>query len=246
MYKFLIIIIFAFFCSDQASAQASDNTLADSIAHQDFSISYDINIVARKKKTIAETYNGAVKTVYVKNNMVKLRFVSLMRTQNIYFKNRSRDTANVAVVTKESGKQKYKFRLSKSSWRLYNFKYDSVQTTLFEDSLIILNHICKKATLTLKGGQILTAYYLPETKNEAFMAAEPMFSSLPGIVLQYELHDGKKSIIYTATEISFLPLTEAIMKPPTRGYITKKLSPGKTKKDPLLEEEESETEGVEN
>lgn len=241
MYRFLIIIFSLFIFSENAHAQSNESALADSIAHHDFSISYDINIVGRKKKTIAETYNGAVKTIYVKNNTVKLRFVSLMRTQNIYYKYNTTDTLKVAVVTKESGKQRYKFNLSKTTWRLYNFKYDSVQTILNDDSLVILNHICKKATLTLKDRQTLTVYYLPEIKNEALMAAEPMFTSLPGIVLQYEYHDGKKSITYTATEISFLPLTDAYMKPPVKGYTTKKLSPGKTKKD-LLEEEEEEEE----
>ncbi|MCP9750210.1 hypothetical protein [Ferruginibacter sp. HRS2-29] len=232
------LFIFCFLFSVAAKAQS---TAGENEFHQkDFTITYDINIISNKKKTIAETYNGAVKSVYVKGNSVKLRLVSLMRIQNIYYTHLTKDTSAVAVIVKESGKSKYKFKLGKSNWELFNAKYVSAEIKLSEDSLLLLNRVCKKAVLTYPNGSKLTAYYVPGTKNEALAAAEPMFAGLPGIVLQYEYHQGKKGILYTASNISFEPLAASYFTIPSKGYPTKKFTPGKTFKGNIPEDEEEE------
>lgn len=232
---FLFVSLF-FSIAVEAQTPAGTNEFRNT----DFSITYDINIISNKKKTIAETYNGAVKSVYVKGNSVKLRLVSLMRIQNIYYKHHTTDTSAVAVIVKESGKAKYKFRLGKSNWALFNAKYASADIKLSEDSLILLERVCKKAILTYPNGSSLIAYYVPGTKNEALAAAEPMFAGLPGIVLQYEYHQGKKGILYTASNISFEPLAVSHFTIPTKGYPTKKFAPGKTFKGNIPEDEEEE------
>lgn len=233
---FLFIFSFLFSIAVKAQSPAGENEFNQ----KDFLITYDINITSNKKNTIAETYNGAVKSVYVKGNSVKLRLVSLMRIQNIYYKHHTTDTSAVAVIVKESGKAKYKFRLGKSDWELFNSKHSSLDIKLSEDSLVILERVCKKAVLTYPDGSSLIAYYVPGTKNEALAAAEPMFAGVPGIVLQYELHQGKKGILYTASKISFEPLALSHFAIPGKGYPTKKFSPGKTFKGNIPEDEEEE------
>jgi hypothetical protein len=237
MRKAFLVILSLVFCIAAKAQSAIDS---NEFRKTDFSITYDINIISNKKKTIAETYNGAVKSVFVKGNTVKLRLVSLMRIQNIYYKHRTTDTSAVAVIVKESGKAKYKFKLGKSNWELFNARYATVEVKLSDDSLVLLNRICKKATLTYPDGSSLTAYYLPGTKNEALAAAEPMFAAVPGIVLQYEYHQGKKGILYTASRISFEPLAISHFTIPTKGYPTKKFAPGKTFKGNIPEDEDDE------
>jgi hypothetical protein len=233
---FIFLILF-FLCAVAKAQPATALNTTDSFYTNNFFISYDINIVTNKKKSVAETYNGAVKTVFVKNNAVKLRLVSLMRIQNIYYTYKNADTNTVATIVKESGKNKYKFRLDQSDWQLFNKKYEGAAVELSDDSLMILNRTCKKATLTLTDGTSLIAWYIPSVKNEALMAAEPMFAAIPGIVLQYEFHQGKKSILYTASEISFAALPSAYFVMPEKGYVRKKFAPGKTIKGNIEEEE---------
>lgn len=234
MQKLLLVLI-AFFTVNFCSAQQP--AVTDSFAGRDISITYSIKVTGNKKRSVAETYNGAIKTLYIKNNLAKLRFVSLMRSQNIYYDHHYSDTSRVAVVVKESGKKRYKYNLGIAQWRMYNSKYDAANTMLSNDSMMVAGRLCRKALVTLTDGGKLTVYYLPAPAIATLAAAEPMFAAVPGIVLQYELHHGKKSIVYTAQNISLLPISIALMKPPAKGYITRKFGNGKAEKDEMEEDD---------
>lgn len=220
--------------------------LNDSISKNEFSISYDINILPEKTNTIAETYNGAVKTVYVKGKRAKLKFVSLMRVQTIYYKYKSANKNNVATIVKESGKEKYKFTLSEQRWKVFNKRYDSLKYTFaLGDSTYILGRLCRKAQLEVSPESSLTVYYLPGVKNPVLTSAEPLFASLPGIPLMYEFQKGNNKITYTASEINFLPIDETYFKEPTKGYTLKKFKPGSKIEKLVLDGDEKDDDGPE-
>ena len=202
----------------------------DSFAKYPFSIAYSINVKAKNKSSIAETYNGGVKTVYVKNDKVKIVLSSLMRIQSIYF-HYPPSAGKPATITKESGKEKYRYSLTPSQWRFFNKKYDISSCTFLNDSLEILGKMCRKVNIQVDKDHELSVYYFPAKQNNALLAAEPMFGCIPGLVIQYEYHkSGKQSITYTATEISFLAIPEKTFQVPLKKYVLKKYIPGQSDK----------------
>jgi len=219
----------------------------DSFAKYPFSIAYAINIKAKNKSSIAETYNGGVKTVYVKKEKVKIVLASLMRIQSLYFQYPP-TSGKPATLTKDSGKDKYRYSLTPSQWKYFNKKYESSSCTFLSDSLEILGRMCRKVNIKVDDEHTLTVYYFPAKQNNALLAAEPMFGCIPGIVMQYEYQkSGRQSITYTATEISFLPIPEKTFMVPVNKYVLKKYSPGQsdkiTKKNlPEIEDGESDKE----
>lgn len=192
--------------------------------HNNLTIVYDLSITTNNQNAgIEETYNGGVKTIMMQHDKLRIRLVTLMRIQSIYFFKQDSALTKV-LLTKESGTKKYKYRLSPADWKQYNARYDSITYTLLDDSIAIAGYSCKKAIITiLAEGKTVTAYYStrlkPLDKN-----VEPMFAGLPGMVLKYEHQDTKGSVTFTASKISFDEFNEKLLQEPTRGYIDKHYS----------------------
>jgi GLPGLI family protein len=234
--KFLIVILVTGLNTCFLSAYGQDSLMvtkdSTSINNNDrvssynnlVTIVYDIKVTSNRNKTgIEETYNGGIKTVFVNNDKARVRLVSLMRIQSIFFSSSTKSSDPISVV-KESGKKKYKYYLTDAQWNLYNSKYahDSCQFT--NDSLTILNYTCRKAIITLKDGKTLVAYYTNALKplNKKI---EPAFNCIPGLVLQYEYQYKKGGMVYTASKISQDPIASDIFKIPARNYVVKKYCP---------------------
>ena len=194
---------------------------------KEFVISYSISIKGGKTDGIAETYNGGLKTAFVKNDMVRLRMVSLMRTQSIFYNNKKGLLKKVATIVKESGKERVSMFLNAKQWKIYNAKNDSNQCAFFkEDTIRILNFLCTKAIITTKDSSKLTVYFLPSLKNKTLNAAEPLFSNIPGLVMQYSYTKADKTIIFTATTLKSAPISAKTFTIPKVGYIIQKYNPG--------------------
>lgn len=204
----------------------SVNVLTDTAAKQvekPVTIIYDIKVKKDTKKTgIEETYNGGIKTIFISGEKARVRLVSLMRIQSIFFFQPDQHNNTVSIV-KESGQKKYRTDLTDSMWALYNNKYDKDSCIFSNDSLQILNYNCKKATVLLKDGRTITAYYTtklaPVNKK-----IEPIFGCIPGTVLQYEYDYGKGSITYTASKISHNPIAPDIFTIPSKAVTVQKFS----------------------
>jgi len=228
IFPFLIALLCftAFFVKVSGQVISSTPSLnkADSSKAQNtpFTIVYDIVVKSGKRKTdIEETYNGGTKAVFVNKDKARIRLVSLMRIQSLFFY--SVNTPNPVSMVKESGKKKYKYNLTNDQWNLYNDKYTNDSCVFSNDSLFILNYLCRKAVIYLKDGRLLTTYYTTQFKpfNSKI---EPAFKDIPGVVLQYEYAYKKGSILYTAAKISKNPIQDNVFKIPTKGYTLKKFS----------------------
>jgi GLPGLI family protein len=79
---------------------------------------------------------------------------------------------------------------------------------------MILNHVCKKAVISLKDGRQLTAYYTQAIQRSVFSFLEPAFAQIPGLVLKYAYTYRRKTITYTATAISNSPISADILAIP--------------------------------
>jgi GLPGLI family protein len=200
------------------------NNLPRKEINGDITVSYSAELKSNKSNTgIGETYNGGIKTVFVSGDKVRVRLISLMRTQSIFLFPPDK-IKRTAAVTKESGKNKYKYYLSEDEWKQYNSKYDSITCQLTYDSAVILNYPCRKAIISLKDGRSIGVYYTDSIKRKNFAQAEPVFSCIPGLVLQYEYRYKKGKIIYTATSISEEKIDPLVFRIPVKGVATRKFS----------------------
>lgn len=190
----------------------------------DLTVSYSIELKSKRKNIgIGETYNGGVKTIFVRHQQVRLRMVSLMRMQSVFILP-GQPEKRVAIV-KESGKNHYKSYLSGSEWKLYNRRYEGVICSNTNDTLNIAGYSTKKAIIVLKGGQKITAWYTTAIQEPALADAEPMFSCIPGLVLKYEYAYKKGTIIYTATAVSRNAVDPGVFIIPGDDFSPKKDEP---------------------
>jgi hypothetical protein len=223
MYTFFLILI-----ALNAAAQKKVKTEKPfKPTSKEFVISYTISVKGVKSDGIAETYNGGLKTAFVKNDMVRLRLVSLMRTQSIFYDNKKATSKKVATVVKESGKERASMVLNAKQWKVFNSKTDSSRCEIFKDDTIrILNFLCAKAIITTKDSSKLDVYFLPSAKNKILNAAEPLFAKIPGLVMQYSYSKGDKTITYTATTLKSAPILASTFTIPSKGYLQVKYNPG--------------------
>lgn len=192
---------------------------------EDLTIVYDIKVKSTRSSTgIEETYNGGIQTLMLKPGKARMRMVSLMRTQSIYFREAGNNVQEV-IIAKESGKEKYKYRLNASAWKLYNSKYDKVQYSFEPSSITVLGYQCKKAIVTMADGKKVIAYYTTALQQPKYI--EPMFAGIPGIVLQYEYVQKKGSITYVASRISRNTIDEDIFKEPGAAFASRTYIPTK-------------------
>jgi hypothetical protein len=221
---FICMLSFSFF----ATAQSSKKVLKEAKPNaKEFVISYAIVVKGDKVNDIAETYNGGLKTTFVKNDIVRLRLVSLMRMQSIFYNNKKGLKQKNAAIVKESGKDRVKMYLNTKEWKKFNSKYDGIRCEIFkEDTIRILDKLCTKAIITTKDSTTLTTYFLPNLKSKALAAAEPLFASVPGLVMKYVYVKDEKSIEYTATSIKFAPIATSVFSIPSKDLLTVKYTPG--------------------
>jgi hypothetical protein len=181
---------------------------------KDITIPYSITISSRKPGAgIAETYNGGIETLFAGAHMARLRLVSLMRIQSVYVVMDKGLLKSVTII-KESGNTKHRSALTPAQWMQYNKKYAGSTCQLTQDTAMILNHVCKKAIISLRDGRQLTAYYTPAIQRPVFSFLEPAFAQIPGLVLKYAYTYRKKTITYTATAISNSPISADILAIP--------------------------------
>lgn len=203
-----------------ARAQSEDSIAASKNLpyNKTLTIVYDLKIEGIKKTGIEEVYNGGNKTIFINNEKIRVRLVSLMRIESIFF-NLTADTANNHVtIVKESGKDRYKNKLLWSEWKLYNSKYAGVHCQLDKDTRTILDYPCKKATLKLLDGKEIIVYYTTQFYNPLLIEADPLFALVPGLVLQYQYKRKGKSITYTASQLSENKISKNLFFIPGKDY----------------------------
>lgn len=223
IYKLTFFLLLTFIRSSLIAQSVPEPK--DISEYNGFSLVYDIQVHSTKEPHgFEETYNGSTKTIMHQNGNTRIRLVSLMRIQNIYLYEESAVLKKV-ILTKESGKNQYKYVLTPSDWKIYNTRYDNIKYTYLHDSINILGFECKKAVLSINNGkQQITAYYTKLIKPLS-KSIEPMFAGLPGLVLRYEMETKNGSIRYVANKINIDKLESTIFTEPEKGFTVKKYKP---------------------
>jgi GLPGLI family protein len=214
LYILFFVPVFSFEKLPIASGRSQAIIEQGTGTSEDLTISYAIEVKSKKNNTgIAETYNGGVKTVFIKDQQARLRLVSLMRMQDIFILQNAGERQKIAIV-KESGKNKYKSYLTPVQWKQYNSQYEGATCNLLNDTAMVLKYPCKKAVINLKNKKTLTVYYTTAFQKPGLPDMEPAFSCVPGLVLKYEYKYKRSTITYTATTITRDPIDPMVFKLP--------------------------------
>ena len=205
----------------------SDLQFVDSLNNNDFTIQYEITTEMGRRRSVADTYNGALKTVYVTTNMVKMKLTSLMRTQSIIFYQHPVSDKRKAVLIKESGKDKYLINISALNWPIYSKTelYVTPQPVM-GDTAIVMGIKCPAYEMPLPDGKKLKAYILPGVNRLSLKKSEPFLELFPGFALRYDIvGENAHTVSYTATQVNFLQIPSEIFKIPLglkqRKYVNK-------------------------
>ena len=180
----------------------------------DGTITYNLSVeTTAKEPEMADVFDGATLTVFLKSTQVLSELKSTLLNQTIIYDGKKAS----AVILKESGDQKFIINLTPDNWVHYNRKYDGVVYTLTSETKTIAGYPCKKAIGKLKDGTEFTVFYAtnlaPSEKGYDYQ-----FKGLPGLALEYEVQNGTMKVKYTASKVMFSPVPAFKFDVPKTGY----------------------------
>lgn len=179
-------------------------------------IKYDIQVETNSKTPqMADMFDGATTTVYLKGNLSRSEMVSSLGTQSTII---DRKTGKVAVV-KQYGEQKFLVTMTPQNWKDANKKYDNITFTYFDEYKTIAGYKCQKAIGTLNDSAKTTylVYFTKEltSDNNDF---EYAYKTLPGIAMEYETAIGNLKVKYTVSAINFNVVPASTFDLPKSGF----------------------------
>lgn len=180
----------------------------------DASILYNVSVAKGKEQPgIAEAFDGATLTVWMKGNQVRTDLKSSIRVQTAFYNSKDKS----AVILKESGSEKYMMNLTADQWEQYNKRYSGIQFNYQNDTKTVAGYNCKKAIGILRDGSKIEVYYTDDVKPYA-PGYEYAFTSLPGLPLEYEITTGNIVVRYQATSVQLGPVNASRFDLPKAGY----------------------------
>ena len=140
-------------------------------------------------------------------------FKSPLRSQSTIY---DAQTGN-GFILKQSGNEKYLLELVGANWKKYHKKYDGVVFAKEETMKQIAGYNCKKATGKMADGSTVVAYYCPDLTVMA-TGFDPLFGSLSGIVLEYEISNPNGvTVNYQAQSVQMTMVNAAQFEMPKSG-----------------------------
>ena len=175
---------------------------------------YDTEITTGSKDPkLADAFDGATTTIYVKGPQSRLEMVSALFTSTTIHDSK----AGTAVVLREVSGQKLLIRLTADDWKDKNKRYEGITFKDTEETKVIAGYTTTKAIATMPDGSTFTVYYtkdiIPENREYEYQ-----FRSLAGLPLEYELNQGNLKIKYTVSQINLNPVPAAKFDIPKSGY----------------------------
>ncbi|WP_126974092.1 hypothetical protein [Gynurincola endophyticus] len=180
----------------------------------EITIVYD-NFVSSGKTTpdIADSFDGATTTVYIKGNMSRQDMVSALYSSSTIHNAKN----NTAVLLKEVSGQKILIRLDSNNLKEKNKHLQGIRFEYINESKVIAGYQCKKATATLADGSSFTVFYTNEIvpDNKEY---DQYFTQLNGLPLEYELVKGTLKIKFVVSSINLSPIPASKFEIPSSGY----------------------------
>ncbi len=173
---------------------------------------YDYTAGPVSKDKPGNTEN-ATYTVYIKGNMSRSEMSnSLFSSTSIYDAN-----TGFGVILKEVSGQKLLIRLNPDDWSEKNRMYDGIVFRNTAENSEVAGFRCVKAMGQTKAGVTITVFYTRElvTENRQY---DPIFRTLDGLPLEYELTNGDIRIHYKLSKIIQNPVPASKFDLPSTGY----------------------------
>jgi GLPGLI family protein len=203
--RIAIVMAFFLFYADATFAQKK---------FSEGSIVYNVTVNTNDPNPkLADGFDGATNTVYIKGKLSRSELVSVFGTQSTIIDGRS----GKVTVLKEYGDKKYMINMTPADWIEANQKYDSVSFSYENEYKAIAGYNCQKAIGKLKNGETFTVYYtkelIPESRDFQYS-----YKNLPGLALEYESVLGNNKVTFSASKISFDPVPIAKFDVPKSGF----------------------------
>jgi hypothetical protein len=183
---------------------------------------YTAGPVSKDKPGNTET---AVYTVYIKGNMSRSEMSnSLFSSTSIYDAN-----TGFGVLLKEVNGQKLLIRLNPDDWSEKNRMYDGIVFRNTAENSEVAGFRCVKAMGQTKSGATITVFYTRElvTENRQY---DPIFRTLDGLPLEYELTNGDIRIHYKLSKIIQNPVPASKFDIPGSGSGYREMNYAESKK----------------
>jgi hypothetical protein len=163
---------------------------------------------------LADAFDGATTTVYIKGTQSRSEMVSALFTSTTIHDSK---TGNAVVLREVSG-QKLLIRLKPEDWDDKNKRYKGISfTDVADDTKVIAGYKCTKSIAKAADGSTFSVYYtkeiVPENKDYDYQ-----FRSLQGLPLEYEMVRGNLKIRYTVSQINLNPVPASKFDIPKSGY----------------------------
>ena len=201
--KTVLLFLIVFAVNSQLSiAQQPPKIIAEC------TITYSVNMLGNDKN------EETTKKLYIKGKKTRSEISNASFYQATIYDNKTGD----AVVLKEVGKDKYLSHFDAEKWKEKNNRWNKATVTVTNETKMILNYICRKATITIKDGSRFVVFFTADLTASA--TENPyQFKDIPGLVLEYESQTNEgKSIEFKAVDINFNPVPAAMFTVPATGY----------------------------
>ena len=175
---------------------------------------YDITVATTgDKPEMAQMFNGATTTVYIKDNNHRTEDVTALGQSVTIFNGKT----GSAVVLKEYGSQKLLIRMTPDDWKSSNKQYEGITFTPGTETKTIAGYSCTQATGTMKDGTKFTVFYTKEImpENKDYNA---QFAALDGLVLEYSFTKNKMTVVRTVSQVKESAIAPTKFEAPKSGY----------------------------
>jgi len=160
-----------------------------------------------------EGVGNASHTIYIKGNKSRSEMTNqLFSSTSIYDAN-----TGFGVILKELSGQKLLIRMNPDNWSEKNRMYEGVVFKPTGKTKIIAGYNCQEATGQTSAGAVVTVYYTKELvpDNKQY---DPLFKTLDGLPLEYDLTNGNVKISYRFSKMSLNPVPASKFDIPSSGY----------------------------
>jgi len=152
-------------------------------------------------------------TIYIKGNKSRSEMTNqLFSSTSIYDAN-----TGFGVILREVSGQKLLIRMNPDAWSERNRMYEGVVFSNTRETKIIAGYNCVRATGQTSAGAQVSVYYtkdlVPENKQY-----DPIFKTLEGLPLEYELTNGNVKITYRFSKMNLNPVPASKFDIPLSGY----------------------------
>ncbi|MBE7169730.1 MAG: hypothetical protein INR73_04025 [Williamsia sp.] len=180
----------------------------------DLTVTYTTKVTTgTKEPRLADIFDGATTTVYIKGMMSRSEMVSALASFTTIH-----DAKNSSsVILQEVSGQKLLIRMTADDWKDKNKSYEGITFTNSGETKTIAGYNCVKATANLKDGSSFSVYYTSEIIPDN-LEYNYQFKNLNGLPLEYELKQGNLVINYAADKISLAPVPASRFDIPKTGY----------------------------